>query len=989
MRNLTKVLAMVLALTMMVSVVGFAANFTDVEKGANYEEAVKVLSDLGLVQGMGDGTFGADLNLTRAQGAAFVIRLMGLEETAVSATGLDTGFTDVPADHWATGYIYTGVQKKIINGMGDGTFAPDAELTFAQLVKMVVVALGYEPLAAELGEWPGNYITAASQIKLTKGIAGSADATITRATTARVLFAALTIPKMEKKGVGVNALWEPRNTLILDDLGFYKMVGKITAVDLVNGEATVVITEQAKAVDGEYKETSSDMDITSGTYDIGSFGAELKNYINLDANLYFTYANREYVLVSVVEDNKEIDTISLTTADFSEYDEDKNEVTYYTNEEQTKDDEFKLADTIAVYVNGEEVDDSMAAVDFVEDYLDETADAAECFIIEIKDTDGDGEFDYAIITDYDYMVVADIDVNKHGLYTIEGEDLEFEGVEEIEIDTDDDADALVKIIKDGKEISVADIEVGDILNIVTADAYTSALEVATIYVTNDTVEGKVKYADDGVALIGDEEYDYAISDVVAGAEGTWYLNILGQIIYADDAVVTAAYDYGFATTLTLVNDGDDAVESGSIAILTTEGKWVTLDLASKVSFNGATALELEDLTIGEGSDDVDATDLAAVAASEKTNGDYVATYNNVVAYKVNSNGAVKEILTTAAAMNTAYDYTVAAADVNAEYKEYEGEDSEFGPYVVTEATVIYNLAEGVTAGQTAKIKAEDIEVTDLSVLVDEKDYTDDTVGVYNINEKTDVAGIMVGSFVADIDFEATWFVVSNAFDTVYGDDTAIQVNGIANGEKVTYYLVEDYDITLAGDTDPDGAEEADGILDNLTAGDEEDLVKGAVVLVKANADNEIVDACVLGNINDYVDVDSDDVSTYDFSAFAANVFTDAIIAGEEKESTILAGFVAKTKGSKVYFAFDGDEDTLIDAGEIDKDAVDAHTFATTYTYTNNTVVTVFDFTASKNNVVTAGSTKDIKAGNAVFARVDEYNKLQEVVVIITDDIIAE
>lgn len=981
MRNLTKVLAMVLALTMMVSVVGFAANFTDVEKGASYEEAVKVLSDLGLVQGMGDGTFGADLNLTRAQGAAFVIRLMGLEETAVSATGLDTGFADVAADHWATGYIYTGVQKGIINGMGDGTFAPDAELTFAQLVKMVVVALGYEPLAAELGEWPGNYITAASQIKLTKGIAGSADATITRATTARVLFAALTIPKMEKKGVGVNALWEPRNTLILDDLGFYKMIGKITAVDLVNGEATVTITEQAKAVNGEYKETSSDMDITSGTYDIGSFGAELKNYINLDANLYFTYANREYVLVSVVEDNKEIDTISLTTADFSEYDDAKNEVTYYTNEEQTKDDEFELADTIAVYVNGEEENASMAAATFVATYLDDTA--AECFIIEIKDTDGDGEFDYAIITEYDYMVVADIDVNKHGLYTLEGEDLEFDYVTELEIDTDDEADALVKIIKDGKEISVADIEVGDTLNIVTAEDYTSALEVATIYVTNDTVEGKVKYADDGVALIGDEEYDYVISDVVAGAEGTFYLSILGQIIYADDAVVTAAYDYGFATTVDFVSE-EGVAESGSVKILTTEGKWVTLDLANKVTVNG-TEIEMNEY---EPADDADELDAVAFGTVNDEKAKYY--YNSVVAYKLNSNGAVKELLTTVAAMG---DKDIVSDDsVTAEYKEYEDEDSELGAYVITEATVIYNFTED--AFIDGKITEEEVAVTDLSVLVDEKEYT---VGLYNISEKTDVPAIMVGNFEADIDFEANWFVVSGAFETVYGDDTAIQVNGVANGEKVTYYITDDSEIGLAADTDvhvcddgcddPCTEEEFDGILDNLTAGDEEDLVKGAVVLVKANADNEIVDACVLGNINDYVE-ENDDVFSYDFSAFAANVFTDAIIEGAEKDSTILAGFVAKTKGSKVYFAFDGDE-TLIEDGEIDKDAVDAHTFATTYTYTNNTVVTVFDFTASKNNVVTAGSTRDIKAGNAVFARVDEYNKLQEVVVIITDEIIAE
>ena len=47
-------------------------------------------------------------------------------------------FTDVDASHWAKNYIQTAYNLGIIAGMGDGTFAPDAPVTYEQALKMVV-----------------------------------------------------------------------------------------------------------------------------------------------------------------------------------------------------------------------------------------------------------------------------------------------------------------------------------------------------------------------------------------------------------------------------------------------------------------------------------------------------------------------------------------------------------------------------------------------------------------------------------------------------------------------------------------------------------------------------------------------------------------------------------------------------------------------------------------------------------------------------------
>ena len=65
---------------------------------------------------------------------------------AAQADALSTSndpFTDVPASHWAAGYIAYCAQRGIINGMGDGTFAPDSPVTGLQFAKMLLCALGY------------------------------------------------------------------------------------------------------------------------------------------------------------------------------------------------------------------------------------------------------------------------------------------------------------------------------------------------------------------------------------------------------------------------------------------------------------------------------------------------------------------------------------------------------------------------------------------------------------------------------------------------------------------------------------------------------------------------------------------------------------------------------------------------------------------------------------------------------------------------------
>ena len=144
MRNLKKILALVLALAMSMSLVTIAnaADFTD-EKDISYEEAVDVMSAIGVIEGFEDGSFNPAGTLTREQAAAIICRMM-LGDNADKLGSTSSSFKDVPASRWSAPYVGYCASLGIIAGNGDGTFNPTGTLTGYAFAKMLLGALGYK-----------------------------------------------------------------------------------------------------------------------------------------------------------------------------------------------------------------------------------------------------------------------------------------------------------------------------------------------------------------------------------------------------------------------------------------------------------------------------------------------------------------------------------------------------------------------------------------------------------------------------------------------------------------------------------------------------------------------------------------------------------------------------------------------------------------------------------------------------------------------------
>ncbi len=238
-----KVLAILLCMVMCFgSVSAFAyIDYSDVPQ--EYVKITDLLYELEIMEGFGDGTFQPDDTLTRAEATAVMVRLIGLENEVEQRK---TVFCDVPENHWVSGYVNVAEANGIINGLGDGKFNPEGEVTYHQFVKMLVCLLGYETAAQANGGWTqGGYLYVASRIGFTKGVDGIAEENITRMTAARLVYNALEVDIFIDEiygctGINASGPYEaaPSKCILTEYLGCEIIYGVITNCD--NGIEVVV-----------------------------------------------------------------------------------------------------------------------------------------------------------------------------------------------------------------------------------------------------------------------------------------------------------------------------------------------------------------------------------------------------------------------------------------------------------------------------------------------------------------------------------------------------------------------------------------------------------------------------------------------------------------------------------------------------------------------------------------------------------------------------
>lgn len=614
MLNLKKVIALVCVFAMVLTTVAFGATYSDVAEDSAYYEAVETLNKLGIITGYEDGTFKPEDGVTRAEMAALIARIQGYGETA--KPNANTAFTDVPASHWASGYIANASGMGIINGYGDGTFGPEDPVLYEQAVKMVMATLGYTPFAEKNGGYPTGYLAAAQRYNVSLAVANAAvGQEANRGTVAQLLENALDTPLMVQAGWNTNGEVEYKiaegeltteyvydasmnsgsggyypvtttkgyKTLMSENLGFVKIRGILYANDVTNVYNTKNIdtTEESKVwisvVDDYGTENKKFASKANNEYLVGDvdvdglLGRSVIAYVK--ANVM-----DDFEILSITVDTNRNEELVIALDQFANYSTSNDEISYYKDGDSTTT-EVDCEAGLSVVYNG--VGD--AAASYPNAVLN-TMVGANCKFggqITLIDNDEVNGFDVAIVDKAATGVVKK--VTEDGIAFWNNVALYGGNTKSIEVDVDDET-KVVAIYKDGEEIDYTELAEYDVLSIY-AVAENSNLIVADV-VANSVVgtitskKASKTSANNEAYKVADEWYDLATGVYTDGAfdvaeGGTFYIDEFGKIAaFIEDSALAggsaANYAYVYGVSAEPADFGSNGIDV-KIQLVTADG----------------------------------------------------------------------------------------------------------------------------------------------------------------------------------------------------------------------------------------------------------------------------------------------------------------------------------------------------------------------------------------------------------------------------------
>jgi predicted RNA-binding protein len=573
---------------------------------------------------------------------------------------------------------------------------------------------------------------------------------------------------MDQVGFGTNTSFEVFDeykdyATMLTAMDIYKLTGIIEEVVKTKEEVTVRFFQGSDDYEFGYdKDGEEDIDAEGSTAHFNLNGSNAADFAQNNVDVYVKkVAKGEYDILFVVPseigetlviNGKDLDpdkaTVKADSAEKLQYKETKN-ATKYTK--------FDVKANATININGK----SAAYTD------GEFNLAAYPTKIEFVGNDDNDVFDIINITVYEHAIVEEVDAAKERITFVDDDSIRFDS---------EDKDQVVDIYNAaGEKIALEDIKAGDVLAMVVhgfrngkvapAKMFAAYGNEITIYnLGANTVTGKITEAveDEALVYIDGKEYevedDFAYGkedDVKLGAEGTFYLNIAGDIIGFDGS---AGGNVNYAYVLQAEwNDTDAFAEGWQVKMLTADGI-DTYDLYKSVKVNGedyTTSTEIgEDFDFFVAFEGTSAWNPEVNVAEEDEEPEYEYT-GNVVEFKLSTDGKIKEI--------ASVDEEVAVDEA------FNAVTNKLGGKLLADDVVIYDVTGD---------DADDVKIADLSLLVDDGEYAG---YVLNNKDRDGFKVFVMTSGAAKFDPEVKYNVVSSKRTTKYDDDDAVIVN---NSKKV-------------------------------------------------------------------------------------------------------------------------------------------------------------------------------------------------------------
>lgn len=629
MNLLKRFIALLMCAAILVPMAAFAEGGeqpADIEQ-SSYKNAIELALALGIMEINGDWEFLPESNATRAELARAVAGMLNLADVKVNAPqdqmaetvkgdwmgssieGIvkaagEERFNDVSSDHDAYSAISIAVTMGVMSGMGDGSFQPNRLVTYREVMTAFVRLLGYETLAVQYGGYPGGYVRAAQSKGLDKYVKLLPDSYVTKEQLASIICVCMETDISEPKSFGGSMVYETvkGKTLFSERFDIYRARGIVTATDMTG--------LYSAGADTAADEVRIDGDLYKHNGLIG---------VNMLARRVSVYYREDEVgdrsLVYVMTEKCDNEVLNIKIEDFVRY---ENNRLYYTDENESEK-RAALDDDIPVICNGVYYD--------ILRNIDIGAFKAYSAELELLDCDGDGRYDTLFVNSYKTYVVRKLDTNDNHAFvtdvTKSSSEIVANAPETLYEPLDlGNGEVNYRFFKDGVAVTAAALREDYVLSV--GESMGDETEKwVTVYISSDKVNGLFSAVDGEKVFIDDKEYRLVPEvkiTLAIGSNGMFYVDAFGRVAaFSRDS---AAYDYGF-----FITSGKEETEDNAWVRIFTKRSGIieTISTARKVKVNTTS---------------VESGDLQTVLENETKN-----DTNKLIAYKVDKEGAVKEIVT--------------------------------------------------------------------------------------------------------------------------------------------------------------------------------------------------------------------------------------------------------------------------------------------------------------------------------------------------------
>ncbi len=132
--------------------------FTDVPLGTSYYSAINFVTEKGLFNGTSETTFSPSTTMTRSMFVTVLGRLDGADMSAYTTPT----FKDVVAGQWYTSYVEWAAANNVVNGIGNGLYGVNGEVTVEQICLMLSRYNGSKSAATASGKTVADFTDGAS-----------------------------------------------------------------------------------------------------------------------------------------------------------------------------------------------------------------------------------------------------------------------------------------------------------------------------------------------------------------------------------------------------------------------------------------------------------------------------------------------------------------------------------------------------------------------------------------------------------------------------------------------------------------------------------------------------------------------------------------------------------------------------------------------------------------------------------------------------------